>query len=73
MKGKLGLLHVLGWILIGAGIVFWVTGVWFGPGLFVSGLVIETIGYLVADRGTPSNPEKEVRGKVEGPERADSG
>ncbi len=57
MKGKLGFLHVLGWFLIGVGIVLWVTGVWFGPGLFVSGLVIETIGYLVADRGTPSKPE----------------
>ena len=48
-KGKL--LHVIGWALIAGGITLWVTGVWYGPGLFVGGLVIETIGYVVARSG----------------------
>jgi len=59
VKGKLRLLHVLGWALIAAGVVLWVTGIWYGPGLFVSGLVLETVGYFVADRTTPSKPGKE--------------
>jgi hypothetical protein len=54
-KGKL--LHVIGWALIAGGIVLWITGVWYGPGLFAGGLVIETIGYVVARRGELSKPK----------------
>ena len=49
IKGKI--LHAIGWALIAGGVVLWLTGVWYGPGLFIAGLVIETVGYLVARRG----------------------
>jgi hypothetical protein len=50
MQGKKLVLHAIGFALIGAGIAFWITGLWYGPGLFFGGLVVETVGYFVARR-----------------------
>jgi hypothetical protein len=49
----------MGWILIVGGVAVWMAGVWFGPGLFFAGLVIETLGYLITDRTLP--PRKDDR------------
>ena len=48
MLAKSKLIHVVGWVLIAGGIGLWIAGIWYGPGLFVVGLVVETIGYVVA-------------------------
>lgn len=42
--------HAIGFALIGAGIALWITGLWYGPGLFFGGLAVETVGYFVARR-----------------------
>lgn len=43
-------LHAIGFALIGAGIALWITGLWYGPGLFFGGLAVETAGYFFARR-----------------------
>ena len=58
MQGKEKALHAIGWALISGGIALWVTGVWYGPGLFFGGLVVETIGYFFARRSELTKPKE---------------
>lgn len=57
MKNKKMVLHAIGWALIGGGIALWLTGVWYGPGLFFGGLAVETLGYVFARRSELTKPD----------------
>jgi hypothetical protein len=46
---------IIGWVAIVAGIALWVSGVWLGPAVFFAGLIVETIGYVVATFGGQTN------------------
>jgi hypothetical protein len=50
-------LHAIGFALIGAGVALWITGLWYGPGLFFGGLVVETVGYFFARRSELAEPK----------------
>lgn len=50
-------LHAIGFALIGAGIALWITGLWYGPGLFFGGLAVETAGYFFARRSELTKPK----------------
>ena len=63
LQGKKMVLHAIGFALIGAGIALWITGLWYGPGLFFAGLVVETIGYFFARRSELTNTKDGPRQK----------
>lgn len=46
--------HAIGWMLIVVGILMWLTGVWGSPMVFLLGLLVEGVGYFLADRGNSS-------------------
>lgn len=53
-KVRAGVVHAIGWILIIVGILMWLTGVWGSPIVFLLGLLVEGVGYFLADRGSRS-------------------
>jgi uncharacterized membrane protein YiaA len=53
-KVPTGVVHAIGWMLIVVGILMWLTGVWGSPIVFLLGLVVEGVGYFLADRGSSS-------------------
>jgi len=55
----MSLLNIAGWIFILVGIILWISGIWYGPGLFFSGLVIEGVGYFFA-----SNQKKQINNET---------
>ena len=57
MLDKKMVLQAIGFALIGAGIALWVTGLWYGPGLFFGGLVVETGGYFFARHSDLTKPK----------------
>jgi len=57
LRGKKTVLHAIGFALIGAGIALWITGIWYGPGLFFGGLAVETVGYFFARRSELTKPD----------------
>jgi hypothetical protein len=56
-------LHAIGFALIGAGIAFWIMGLFYGPGLFFGGLAVETVGYLFARRSEITKPKEPLTDK----------
>ncbi len=53
-KVSIGAIHAIGWMLIIGGIFMWLTGVWKSPIVFLLGLVVEGVGYFLADRARRS-------------------
>ena len=44
------LLHAIGWTLIVVGLILWIRGTQGSPMIFLVGIVIEGIGFFIADQ-----------------------
>ena len=53
-KLSTGVVHAVGLLLIVVGILMWLTGVWGSPIVFLLGLLVEGVGYFLADRASRS-------------------